>query len=65
MKEVIISGTGTFPIIGSYDDAVDRFKQLSEAGLNGIALGLVNYIHDMDWVAAEILPRLSKCGLRQ
>ena len=65
IKKVIISGTGTFPIIGSYDDAVDRFKQLSEAGLNGIALGLVNYIHDMDWVAAEILPRLSKCGLRQ
>ncbi|MEK9683680.1 MAG: LLM class flavin-dependent oxidoreductase [Rhodospirillaceae bacterium] len=65
MKEAIISGTGTFPIIGSYDDAVDRFKQLSQSGLDGIAIGLVNFIDDMEWVSGEILPRLKKIGLRE
>jgi len=65
MKEAIISGTGTYPIVGSYDDAAERFRQLSEAGLNGIAVGLVNYVNDMEWLAGEILPRLQRLGLRE
>lgn len=64
MKEAIISGTGTYPIVGSYDDAAERFKQMSEAGLTGMAVALVNYIEDMDWLAGEILPRLQRLGLR-
>jgi alkanesulfonate monooxygenase SsuD/methylene tetrahydromethanopterin reductase-like flavin-dependent oxidoreductase (luciferase family) len=65
MKERFISGTGTFPVVGSYDDAAATFLALAEAGLDGMAVGLVNYIDDMPMLRDEILPRMERHGLRQ
>jgi alkanesulfonate monooxygenase SsuD/methylene tetrahydromethanopterin reductase-like flavin-dependent oxidoreductase (luciferase family) len=65
MKEVIISGTGTYPVVGSYDAVADRFRQLSDCGLDGMAVGLVNYIDDMPALRDEVLPRLQRLGLRE
>ncbi|HEY8579964.1 MAG TPA: LLM class flavin-dependent oxidoreductase [Beijerinckiaceae bacterium] len=64
LKERLISGVGTYPVIGSYDDAAERFKQMSDAGLNGIAIGLVNYIDDLPALRDEVLPRMKRLGLR-
>jgi dimethylsulfone monooxygenase len=65
MKARFISGTGTFPIIGSYDDAAGVFLRLAEAGLDGMAVGLVNYVTEMPSLRDEILPRLQRLGLRE
>ncbi len=65
MKARFISGTGTFPVIGSYDDAARAFQRMAEAGLDGMAVGLVNYITDMPALRDEILPRLERMGLRE
>ena len=64
LKERLISGVGTYPVVGSYDDAAERFAQMSAAGLNGIALGTVNYIDDLPAFRDEVLPRLKRLGLR-
>jgi alkanesulfonate monooxygenase SsuD/methylene tetrahydromethanopterin reductase-like flavin-dependent oxidoreductase (luciferase family) len=64
MKERLISGTGTLPLIGDPDTVADKFKFLSDAGLNGVAFGLVNYIEDFPFFRAEVLPRLERLGLR-
>lgn len=64
LKERLISGVGTYPIIGSYDDAANQFKAMHEAGLNGIAIGLVNYINDFPALRDEVLPRMTRLGLR-
>ncbi len=64
MKERFISGTGTLPVIGSYDDAAQTLQRLAEAGLDGMAVGLVNYVADMPMLRDEILPRLERLGLR-
>lgn len=64
MKEAIISGTGTYPVIGSYDEVAEKFKFLADCGLNGMAIGLVNYVDDMPIVRDEILPRMQRLGLR-
>ncbi|MFT5439352.1 MAG: FMNH2-dependent dimethyl sulfone monooxygenase [Alphaproteobacteria bacterium] len=64
LKERLISGVGTYPVIGSYDDVAAEFKQMSDCGLDGIALGLVNYIADFPVLENEILPRLQRLGLR-
>jgi FMNH2-dependent dimethyl sulfone monooxygenase len=64
MKEAIISGTGTYPVVGSYDEVVECFKFLADCGLNGMAIGLVNYIEDMPVIRDEILPRMQQVGLR-
>jgi FMNH2-dependent dimethyl sulfone monooxygenase len=63
LKERLISGLGTWPIVGSYDECAAEFKRLSDAGLDGMALGLVNYIDEFPHFM-EVVGRMEKAGLR-
>jgi dimethylsulfone monooxygenase len=65
LKERFISGSGTFPVVGSFDEAAASFKRLSDAGLDGMALGLVNYIDELPVLRDEVLPRMERLGLRE
>ena len=64
LKQRLVSGLGTCPLIGSYDDVADKIRQLSEAGLDGMALGMVNYIQEMPHLRDGLFPRLERLGLR-
>lgn len=61
----MVAGIGTSPIVGSYDQVAQKLKYLSDSGLDGIALGLVNYIDEFPILQNEILPRLERLGLRK
>lgn len=63
LKERLISGTGTYPVIGSYDDAADEFRRMEEAGLGGMAVGLFNYLDEFHTIV-EVAERLKRLGLR-
>jgi FMNH2-dependent dimethyl sulfone monooxygenase len=65
MMERFISGGGTFPVIGSYDEVAAKFKFLSDSGLDGMAIATVNYVQEMPIIQNEVLPRLERLGLRQ
>jgi len=65
MMERFISGGGTFPVIGSYDEVAATMKRLSDAGLDGMALASVNYVQEMPVIRDELLPRLARLGLRE
>jgi hypothetical protein len=62
LKARLISGAG-YPIITSYDEAVSTFQKMHEAGLDGLACGIINYIDDFQHVQ-ELLPRMQRIGLR-
>ncbi|MBO37624.1 MAG: LLM class flavin-dependent oxidoreductase [Rhodospirillaceae bacterium] len=64
LTERMISGVGTYPIVGSYDDVVEQCRKMSQYGVDGIAIGLVNYITDFPILRDEILPRMERLGLR-
>jgi alkanesulfonate monooxygenase SsuD/methylene tetrahydromethanopterin reductase-like flavin-dependent oxidoreductase (luciferase family) len=64
MKERFISGGGTFPVIGSYDEVAATFKRIADAGIGGMAIALVNYVREMPVLRDEVLPRLERLGLR-
>ena len=64
LKERLIGGVGTYPLVGSYDEVVDEMRRMSESGVDGLAFGLVNYIDDFPALQGEILPRLERLGLR-
>jgi alkanesulfonate monooxygenase SsuD/methylene tetrahydromethanopterin reductase-like flavin-dependent oxidoreductase (luciferase family) len=64
MQERFISGGGTFPVIGSFDDVAQTFKRLADAGLNGMAIGLVNYVTELPYLRDEVLPRMERLGIR-
>jgi len=64
MKERFISGGGTFPVIGSYDEVAATFKRIADAGIGGMAVALVNYVREMPVLRDEVLPRLERLELR-
>ena len=63
LKERLISGAG-YPIIGSYDDVVETFQKLHAVGLDGAAMGMINYVNDFPHIR-ELLPRMERVGLRE
>ncbi len=60
----LITGAG-YPIIGSYDDAIETFQKLNAIGLDGLALGMINYVDDFHHIRDELLPRMERVGLRE
>jgi hypothetical protein len=62
MMERFISRGGISPVIGSYDEVAAKFKLLSGAGLDGMAIVVVNHVQEMPIIQNAMLPRL---GLRQ
>jgi hypothetical protein len=52
-------------VIGSYDEVAAKFKLLSDAGLDGKAIAVVNYVQGMPIIQNAVLPRLERLGLRQ
>ena len=64
-KERLISGLGTHMLFGSYDEVAAQIKELSDCKLDGMALGLVNYVSELPHLSDEIFPRLERLGLRK
>ena len=55
---------GMLPIVGSPDDVVEKFRQLSATGIAGSALVFLNYLSEMPYFVQEVLPRMERAGLR-
>jgi FMNH2-dependent dimethyl sulfone monooxygenase len=64
LRERFVSGTGTFLVKGDPDDVAQQYMQMAEAGLDGIAVALPNFLDDFAVVRDEVLPRLERLGLR-
>jgi alkanesulfonate monooxygenase SsuD/methylene tetrahydromethanopterin reductase-like flavin-dependent oxidoreductase (luciferase family) len=58
-------GMGGLPMIGDPDDVAQALADLSQAGLTGIAISLVNYADELPFFCDEVLPRLERIGLRE
>jgi alkanesulfonate monooxygenase SsuD/methylene tetrahydromethanopterin reductase-like flavin-dependent oxidoreductase (luciferase family) len=68
MKERVISGGVTFPVIGRYHEVAEKFLRLVERGrerIDGIALILVNYVNETPALQNEVLPRLEWPKVRE
>ena len=52
-----------FPITGTPDVVAALLARVSNAGFDGIALGLVSYLNELPYFCSEVLPRLEKNGL--
>ena len=64
-KRLLAGGIGTFGIVGSPHSVAAKFRKLSDAGLDGMAFGLVNYLDEVPFLVAELLPRMERLGIRR
>jgi alkanesulfonate monooxygenase SsuD/methylene tetrahydromethanopterin reductase-like flavin-dependent oxidoreductase (luciferase family) len=58
------NGMGGLPLVGTPDRICERLSDLASAGLRGIGVSFVNYLDELPYFAAEVLPRLARIGLR-
>ena len=63
-RELQAKGMGGVPLVGSPDHIADKLAELVRAGLRGIAMSFVNYLNELPYFAAEVLPRLERQGIR-
>jgi len=55
---------GSYCVVGDPDAVVRELSRLRSAGLDGLAINFVDYLKELPYFAAEVLPRLQKLGLR-
>ncbi len=60
-----VSGVGGFPFVGTPDKVAREFADIGRAGVRGIAVSFVNYVEEVPYFCAEVLPRLRQMGLRE
>jgi alkanesulfonate monooxygenase SsuD/methylene tetrahydromethanopterin reductase-like flavin-dependent oxidoreductase (luciferase family) len=65
IREHQANGMGGLPLVGDPDMVARDLTQLAAAGLTGIAVSFVNYIDELPYFAAEVLPLLARSGLRE
>jgi alkanesulfonate monooxygenase SsuD/methylene tetrahydromethanopterin reductase-like flavin-dependent oxidoreductase (luciferase family) len=58
-------GMGGMPVIGDPDTVADELARIAAAGFDGIAISFVNYLDELPYFHAEVLPRLARLGLRR
>jgi alkanesulfonate monooxygenase SsuD/methylene tetrahydromethanopterin reductase-like flavin-dependent oxidoreductase (luciferase family) len=58
-------GMGGLPIVGDPDFVATQLADLSQAGLTGIGVSLVNYTQELPYFCEEVLPRLARMGVRE
>jgi alkanesulfonate monooxygenase SsuD/methylene tetrahydromethanopterin reductase-like flavin-dependent oxidoreductase (luciferase family) len=64
MAEMMISGWGGFPLIGTKEQIVDGLATLSKIGLDGVLLSWPRYIEGMREFRDVTYPLLKQAGLR-
>ena len=58
------NGMGGLPLVGDPDAVAQDMARLAALGLRGIAVSFVNYLDELPFFCAEVLPRLARSGPR-
>ena len=58
------SGHGSVPIFGNPDQGADQIAAFARAGFAGITISFVDFIGELEYFVAEVLPRLAALGVR-
>ena len=59
------NGMGGLPLVGDPDMVAGELVRLAGTGLKGIAVSFVNYLDELPYFCAEVLPRLAQAELRK
>jgi alkanesulfonate monooxygenase SsuD/methylene tetrahydromethanopterin reductase-like flavin-dependent oxidoreductase (luciferase family) len=57
-------GAGTYPLIGTPERIVDEMVKMHAAGFAGTTVSFVNFLDELPFFIAEVLPLMKEAGLR-
>jgi alkanesulfonate monooxygenase SsuD/methylene tetrahydromethanopterin reductase-like flavin-dependent oxidoreductase (luciferase family) len=58
------NAVGGYPFVGTPDRVAEELAVISHAGIRGIGLSFVNYLAEVPYFCAEVLPRLQRARVR-
>ncbi len=65
LRRELVNGMSGFTMVGTPDDVAADLARVSQAGFDGIGFSFVNFLDELPYFAAEVLPRLERLGLRE
>ena len=58
------AGAASTPIVGTPAQVVEQFASIKNAGIDGVLIGLVDYVEELPYFEARVMPLLKQRGLR-
>jgi FMNH2-dependent dimethyl sulfone monooxygenase len=65
MQRGFIAGFGMPIVKGTPEQAGEQLPQLSDAGVDAVFFGLIDYAAELEFLGARLLPLLVQAGLRE
>jgi alkanesulfonate monooxygenase SsuD/methylene tetrahydromethanopterin reductase-like flavin-dependent oxidoreductase (luciferase family) len=62
--ERFVAGWGGYPLVGTPEQVVSGFQDLSDAGMDGMIMGLVDFNEELKYFGDNVLPLMQEAGLR-
>jgi alkanesulfonate monooxygenase SsuD/methylene tetrahydromethanopterin reductase-like flavin-dependent oxidoreductase (luciferase family) len=63
-QERFIAGWGGYPLVGTPEQVCAELVKLSEAGIDGVILGFLDYNEELKYFDRSVIPLLKQTGLR-
>ncbi|GLZ53960.1 LLM class flavin-dependent oxidoreductase [Actinomycetospora sp. NBRC 106378] len=63
-KERFIAGWAGQPLVGTPEQVVEGFQQLSDHGMEGMIMGFLDYNEEIDHFGEQVMPLMREAGLR-
>jgi dimethylsulfone monooxygenase len=63
-QERFIVGWGGYPVIGTPEQVVDELQKISDAGIDGVIFGFLDYNEELKYFDSAVMPLLRQAGLR-
>jgi alkanesulfonate monooxygenase SsuD/methylene tetrahydromethanopterin reductase-like flavin-dependent oxidoreductase (luciferase family) len=64
MSERFIAGWGGYPLVGTPEQVVQGMKDLNDAGMGGMIMGLIDPNAELPMFKEQILPLMIQAGIR-
>ena len=64
LRTQFAGGHGVYPLIGDPDHVANELARIAAAGFAGASVAFVNYLDELPYFVAEVIPRLEAKGLR-
>ena len=64
LAERFIAGWGGYPLVGTPEQVVEQMLRLHAMGIGGFILTWLDYLPELEYFAARVLPLLRQAGLR-
>ena len=62
--ERFVAGWGGYPLVGTPEQVVAGFQDLSDAGMDGMIMGLIDFNEELKYFGDAVLPLMKEAGLR-